>query len=56
MSQQKCDNCPTKKYAALLNKVVLHDYSSDSREVTTVCDQCLEKYSKSDNYNWWSNH
>lgn len=56
MLQQKCDKCPTLKYSVLLNKVVLHDCSTDKREVTSVCDECLDGYSKNENFEWWSNH
>lgn len=56
MPQQQCEKCEVKKYAVLLNKVVLHDRSNDNRKITTVCDNCLEEYSKDENFEWWSNH
>jgi hypothetical protein len=54
--QQKCEKCSVKKYPILLNKVVLQDHTKNKREVTTVCDECLNEYSRDEKFEWWSNH
>jgi hypothetical protein len=56
ITKQKCENCPVEKNPVLLHKVVLQNRKEATREIVTVCDDCLEGYSKDDNFEYWSNH